>query len=81
MVFPAVARHFSKTWAMFLEQKPYLRRSQKSDAYENRNGSRKDFTSSGVCAVDEVAYAHGDLDQNDGCESLGAFCQTKRMEV
>ena len=29
MFFSAVARHFPKAWAMFLDQKPYLRRSKK----------------------------------------------------
>ena len=97
MVFSAVARHFSKPWAIKIERdtytgctanrvadygkKPYLRCAKRSDAYENRNGPRKDFSGSGFLAVDEITYADGDIDQDDGRESVGAFRQTKRDEV
>ena len=54
---------------------------KRSDAYENRNGPRKDFSGSGFFAVDEITYADGDIDQDDGRESVGAFRQTKGDEV
>ena len=97
MVFSAVARHFSKPWAIKIERDTYtgctanrvadygksriFAAQKRRDTYENRNGPRKDFSGSGFLAVDEITYADGDIDQDDGRESVGTFRQTKRDEV